>query len=196
VRYAKRPHGRCPECDSLERHRKLARSQACLLDDGAGRHALEVGPLNQRVFGEHLRRRGWRYTSIDQSRRGNSADPRDTSFVDLEIDLCDLAPFKEGSVQLVIGQHVLDEIVKYRRALTEIARVLQGGGTALLEIPFDPYLRESQSHPPAEYGKVWRFGLGLPNTMRKHFDEVDLLSYREGRAEGQLFICRIHPHDR
>jgi SAM-dependent methyltransferase len=174
----------------MERHRKLVRSQAPLLDRGAGRHALEVGPLNPRVFGEYLRRRGWRYTSVDQSHRGNPVDPRDTSFVDLEVDLCDLAPFAEGSVQLVIAQHVIEEIVEYRRALAEIARVLRGGGTALLEIPFDPTLRESQSQPPAAYGNVWRFGSELPDAMRRHFDEVDVLTYREGRHGGQLFICR------
>ena len=132
----------------MERHRKLVRSQGHLLDSGAGRHALEAGPLNRRVFGEYLRARGWRYTSIDQSHRGNPADPRDVSFVDLEVDLCALAPFADGAVQLFIAQHVIEEIVEYRRALAEIARVLRGGGTALLEIPFDPTRRESQSQPP------------------------------------------------
>lgn len=175
----------------MERHRTLARSQAHLLDHGAGCGALEVGPLNPRVFGEYLRARDWRYTSIDQSRRGNPVDPRDTGFVDLEIDLCDLAPFAEGSVQLVIAQHVIEEIVTYRRALAEIARVLCGGGTALLEIPFDPTRRESRRHPPAAYGNVWRFGSELPDVAREHFDEVDVLSYREGQYGGQLLVCRI-----
>jgi SAM-dependent methyltransferase len=188
--YAGRPAARCAECDAMERHRKLVRGQAHLLEHGAGRHALEVGPLNRRVFGDYLRRRGWRYTSIDQSHRGNPVDPRDTSFVDLEVDLCDLEPFAEGSVQLVLAQHVIEEIVDYRRAFAEIARVLRGGGTALLEIPFDPSRRDSQSQPPAAYGNVWRFGAELPDVAREHFDEVDVLSYREGRHNGQLLICR------
>src|ERR1700689_561796 len=136
--YAGRPAARCTECDAMERHRKLVRSQADLLGHGEGRHALEVGPLNRRVFGDYLRAQGWHYTSIDQSRRGNPVDPRDTSFVDLEVDLCDLEPFADGSVQLVLAQHVIEEIVDYRRAFAEIARVLHGGGAALLEIPFDP----------------------------------------------------------
>jgi hypothetical protein len=177
----------------MERHRKLVRSQAHLLDRGAGRHALEVGPLNPRVYGEFLRARGWHYTSIDQSHRGNPVDPRDTSFVDREVDLCDLAPFAEGSVALLIAQHVIEEVVEYRRALSEIARVLHGGGTALLEIPFDPTRRASQSQPPAAYGNVWRFGSELPEVMREHFDEVDILTYREGRHSGQLLVCRTAP---
>lgn len=177
----------------MERHRKLVRAQAPLLEEGAGRHALEVGPLNPLVFGGYLRKRGWRYTSIDQSQRGNPVDPRDTSFVDLQADLCDLSRFAAGSVQLVIAQHVIEEIVDYRQALAEIARVLRGGGTALLEVPFDPTRRESQSQPPAAYGNVWRFGSELPDVAREHFEEVDVLSYREGRHGGQLLICRTAP---
>ncbi len=191
VEYSGRPVARCSGCNALERHRKLARSQAALLDRGAGRCALEVGPLNPRVFGEYLRARGWSYTSIDQSRRGNPVDPRDTSFVDLEADLCDLTHFPDGSVHLVMAQHVIEEIVDYRDALAEIARVLADDGVALLEIPFDPALRESESQPPAAFGNVWRFGAKLPDVTREHFGEVDVLSYREGRHRGTLFICRI-----
>lgn len=190
VEYAGRPAARCGDCDALERHRKLVRSQAELLDRGAGRQALEVGPLNRRVFGDYLRKRGWRYTSIDQSRRGNPVDPRDTSFVDLELNLCDLAPFEDGSVQLVLAQHVIEEIVDYRQAFAEIARVLRGGGTALLEVPFDPARRDSESQPPGAYGNVWRFGAELPDVARAHFDEVDVLAYRENRHNGQMLICR------
>jgi SAM-dependent methyltransferase len=188
--YAGRPAARCAECDAMERHRKLVRSQAHLLEHGASRHALEVGPLNRRVFGDYLRKRGWRYTSIDQSRRGNPVDPRDTSFVDLEVDLCALEPFADGSVQLVLAQHVIEEIVDYRQALAEIARVLWGGGTALLEIPFDPARGDSESQPPGAYGNVWRFGADLPDVARRYFEEVDVLSYREGRHNGHLLICR------
>jgi SAM-dependent methyltransferase len=177
----------------MERHRKLVRSQAHLLDNGAGRRALEVGPLNARVFGDYLRTRGWHYTSIDQSHRGNPVDPRDTSFVDLQVDLCDLSSFAEGAMQLFIAQHVIEEVADYRRALAEISRVLQGGGTALLEIPFDSTRRESVSQPPAAYGNVWRFGSDLPEVMREHFEEVDVLTYREGRHGGQLSICRTTP---
>lgn len=176
----------------MERHRKLARSQATLLGAGGGRQALEVGPLNPRVFGEYLSRRGWRYTSVDQSLRGNPVDPRDTSFVDLELDLCELSPYQDDSVQLLLAQHVIEEIPDYRGALAEISRVLSPGGTALLEIPFDQARRNSESQPPGAYGNVWRFGSELPDVAREHFDEVDVLSYREGRHSGQLLICRNH----
>jgi SAM-dependent methyltransferase len=177
-------------CNSLERHRKLARSQAALLEHGEGRCALEVGPLSPRVFGDYLRARGWHYTSIDQSLKGNPVDPRDTSFVDVELDLCHLEPFADDSVRLVIAQHVIEEIADFQRAFAEIARVLCADGTALLEIPFDAALPRSQSQPPAAFGNVWRFGAELPDLARQHFSEVDVLCYREGRHRGHLFSCR------
>jgi SAM-dependent methyltransferase len=190
VEFSGRPNARCAVCNSLERHRKLARSQAALLERGHGRSALEVGPLSPRVFGDYLRDRGWRYTSIDQSMQGNPVDPRDTRFVDGEVDLCHLEPFADGSQQLVMAQHVIEEIVEFRRAFAEIARVLSNDGTALLEIPFDPAQPRSQSQPPAAFGNVWRFGAELPDLAREHFAEVDVLCYREGAHRGHLFICR------
>jgi SAM-dependent methyltransferase len=190
VEFSGRPLARCAECNSLERHRKLARSQAALLEHGEGRRALEIGPLNPRVYGDYLRARGWHYTGIDQSLKGNPVDPRDTSFVDVEVDLCHLEPFGDGSVQLVLAQHVIEEIVDFQRAFAEIARVLSVDGTSLLEIPFDSALPRSHSQPPAAFGNVWRFGAELPDLAREHFGEVDVLCYREGRHRGHLFICR------
>ncbi|HST55763.1 MAG TPA: methyltransferase domain-containing protein [Solirubrobacteraceae bacterium] len=190
VEFSGRPTARCSGCSALERHRKLARAHLGLLEQGEGQRALEVGPLNQRVFGEFLREHGWQYTAIDQSRRGNPLDPRDTGFVDLEADLCDLTAFAADSIQLLLAQHVIEEIPDYRRAFAEIARVLAPNGTALLEIPHDPARPRSESQPPGAFGNVWRFGADLPDVAREHFGEVDVLSYREGGFRGQLLTCR------
>ena len=190
VEFSGRPHARCAVCDALKRHRKLARSQAALFEHGDGRSVLEIGPLNPRVFGEHLRARGWRYTSVNQSRQGNPMDPRDTGFIDFEVDLCQLEPFADDSLALVMAQHVIEEIADFMQAFAEIARVLSADGAALLEIPFDAALPRSQSQPPCGFGNVWRFGADLPDLARKHFGEVDVLCYREGHHRGELFICR------
>ncbi len=190
VEFSGRPAARCVTCGALERHRKLARSQADLLAHGEGRQALEIGPLSPWVFGRYLRERGWRYAGADRWRRGNPADPRDTSFIDLETDLCDLSAFEDRSVHLVLIQHVIEEIPEYRRAFEEIARVLADDGVALLEIPFDPTRPQSERQPPDGFGNVWRFGADLPDVARRHFAEVDVLSYLEGRHRGQLLVCR------
>jgi SAM-dependent methyltransferase len=190
VEFNGRPAARCTSCGALERHRKLARSQAGLLAGGEGRQALEIGPLNAWVFGRYLRERGWRYVGADRWRRGNPADPRDTSFIDLEVDLCDLSMFEDRSMHLVLAQHVIEEIPEYRRAFAEVARVLADDGVALLEIPFDSTSPGSERQPVDGFGNVWRFGADLPDVVRRHFAEVDVLSYLEDHHRGQLLVCR------
>jgi SAM-dependent methyltransferase len=177
-------------CDALERHRALAREMHELLREGHGRQALEAGPTSRRVFGGFLRERGWRYLSIDQSRTGHPNDRRFVGFIDHEADLCDLSLFDPGSIELVVAQHVIEEIPAFQTALAEIARVLAPGGTALLEIPFDPALERSQRHPPGRYGNVWRFGADLPGVVAGHFGQAEIVELREARYFGRLFVCR------
>lgn len=190
VEFAGRPAARCVECDALERHRALAREMAELVRDGRGRGALEVGPASPRVFGDFLRERGWRYQSVDQSRRGNPNDPRAVGFIDYEADLCDLSLFAQDSMHLVIVQHVIEEIVDFELALAELARVLAPEGTALLEIPFDTALESSERQPPNHFGNVWRFGADLPRRVGEHFADVDIVELREAGYVGRLLVCR------
>ncbi len=190
VEFSGRPAGRCADCGALERQRLLARSQAEVIADGAARRAVEVGPLNARVFGEHLRSRGWRYTSIDQSRRGHANDPRAVNFIDLEADLRDLSPFATDSIGLVIAQHVIEEIPEYDLALAEIARILDVDGTALLEIPFDPARARSERKDADRFGNVWRFGADLPDLVRRFFGAVEVVDLAEGAYAGSLLVCR------
>jgi hypothetical protein len=190
VEYAGRPNARCSSCDALERHRRIARVYESLFPDGGGgRRAMEVGPLSRDVFGAFLRRRGWDYTAIDQSERGNPVDERDVSFADLIIDLVALDGIETDSVHLFFAQHVIEEIVEHEQALREIARVLAPGGMALLEIPFDWSRRQSESQPPAAYGNVWKFGADLPIAVRAALPQTDILDYVEGNFRGHLFIC-------
>lgn len=190
MEFAGRRDARCEECDALERHRALAQQMSELLRDGAGRGALEAGPASPRVFGGFLRERGWRYQSIDQSRRGNPNDPRAVGFIDHEADLRDLSLFADDSMHLIIVQHVIEEIADFEAALAELARVLAPGGTALLEIPFDPGLEYSERHPPNHYGNVWRFGADLPHRVGEHFADVEVVGLQEAQYFGRLLVCR------
>jgi SAM-dependent methyltransferase len=190
VEFAQRPQALCVTCRALERHRALARSQAQVLSDGAGRRALEIGPLSPRVFGDFLRDRGWIYTSVDQSRSGNARDPRAVGFIDFEADASDLSAFPDSSLQLVMAQHVIEEIAEYESALAEIARVLGAGGSALLEIPFDPARPRSERQDPDGFGNVWRFGGDLLDVVAGHFDELRVEEMAEGVYAGRLLVCR------
>ncbi|HXC23146.1 MAG TPA: methyltransferase domain-containing protein [Solirubrobacteraceae bacterium] len=174
----------------MERHRALARQMSELLGDGKGHRALEAGPVSPRVFGGFLSERGWRYQSIDQSRRGNPNDPRAVGFVDEEADLCQLSQITDDSMHLVVVQHVIEEIPSYRTALAEIARVLARDGVALLEIPFNQSLERSERHPPNHYGNVWAFGADLPGVVAEHFAHAEVIGLREAKYFGRLFVCR------
>lgn len=190
MEFAGRREARCEECDALERHRALARQMSELLRNGAGRGALEAGPASPRVFGGFLRERDWHYQSIDQSRQGNPRDPRAVGFIDHEADLRDLSLFADGSMHLVIVQHVIEEIPDFELAIAELARVLAPAGTALLEIPFDPGQERSERQPPNHYGNVWRFGADLPGTVAEYFADVDVVGLQEGQYFGRLLVCR------
>lgn len=190
VEHAQRPGALCLTCGALERHRALARSQAHLMADGRERRALEIGPLSPRVFGDFLRERGWIYTSVDQSRNGNARDPRAVGFIDFEADACDLSAFSDASLQLVMAQHVIEEIVDYERALAEISRVLTAGGHALLEIPFDAARVRSERQDADGFGNVWRFGADLPDVVRGHFDGLGIEEMAEGVYASHLLVCR------
>jgi hypothetical protein len=190
VEFSGRPAGRCAECGALERQRLLARSQAALIAQGAGRRAVEVGPLSARVFGDFLRDRGWEYTSIDQSRRGHANDPRAVDFIDREADLRDLSMFATHSIGLLIAQHVIEEIPEYDLALAEIVRILALDGTALLEIPFDSSRAHSERKDADHFGNVWRFGADLPDLVRRFFGWVEVVDLAEGAYAGSLLVCR------
>lgn len=187
--FSGRPGAVCGGCGALERHRCLARSQASRLESGGGRTALEVGPLNRRVFGDFLRDRGWIHVCVDRSRRGHANDPRAVDFVDFEADMRDLTRFASGSVDVLIAQHVIEEIPDYGHALAETARVLSGRGTALLEIPFDPGRPDSERHEPDRFGNVWRFGVDLLDAVREHLVEIDVVELAEGAYAGRLIVA-------
>ncbi len=143
-------------------------------------------------FKGYLERHGWKVVSIDKWRRGNPYDPRDVRFVDLELDLVDMSRFADGTFDLVIAQHVIEEVPEYRQALDEIRRVVQPGGLALLEIPFDRRRERSQPQPPDRFGNVWRFGIDLPDEVDARFDAVEAHELREGDYRGEVMACQVH----
>jgi len=190
--HAARRRAHCASCGSLERHRALATQFRAFLEHGHGRRSLEIGPVSRMCFKGYLERHGWKVVSIDKWRRGNPYDPRDVRFVDLELDLVDMSRFADGTFDLVIAQHVIEEVPEYRQALDEIRRVVQPGGLALLEIPFDRRRERSQPQPPDRFGNVWRFGIDLPDEVDARFDAVEAHELREGDYRGEVMACQVH----
>jgi SAM-dependent methyltransferase len=159
------------------------------LTNGAGRQALEAGPLNRRVFGDFLRARGWRYVAIDRFKTAGTRESHAAPLIDHPVDLVDLAPLSDASFDLFLAQHVLEEIEDYERALDEIARVLRPGGLVAVEIPFDPQREVSRRHPADKFGNVWAFGADLPRVVARRFARTEVLNMEEAPYSGRLLLC-------
>ena len=114
---AGRPDARCPGCNSYERHRVLwlwMRDRGGVFDERLA--VLHIAP--ESVFEARMRALpNLEYTGADLFPTGEQ----------VRVDLTDI-PFEPGSFDLVICNHVLDEIPDDRLALREIHRVLRAGG--------------------------------------------------------------------
>ncbi len=117
--------GKCPVCNSLERHRfgwyYLQREG--LLRGPAMQTMLHIAPevpLRRRL----TRLPNFRYITGDAMRQR----------IDVKLDLT-LLPFDDDIVDLLYCSHVLEHIPDDIAAMTEIRRVLRDGGSAILMFP-------------------------------------------------------------
>jgi SAM-dependent methyltransferase len=117
-----RPDARCPGCNSFERHRVLwmwMRDRGGVFDQRLT--VLHIAP--EEVFESRMRALpNLEYTGGDLFPRGEQ----------VRVDLTDI-PFEPASFDLVICNHVLDEIPDDRLALREIHRVLRPGGRLITQ---------------------------------------------------------------
>jgi SAM-dependent methyltransferase len=160
-----------------------------LVLSGSGR-CLEVAALNPFVFGGWLRARGWSYESVDTRRLREASDPGGfDTFIDHDADVTDLRFAGGGTYELLILQHVLEEVGDYRAALDELARVLEPGGRAILEIPFADDTPATRHKDPDRYGNRWRFGTDLLTDLEARFAAVELHRLAEDPYTGTFFVC-------
>jgi SAM-dependent methyltransferase len=143
-----RPDARCPRCNSYERHRVLwmwLRDRGELFD--AELDLLHVAP--EPVFEQRLRALPkLRYVAGSLFPSGEQ----------VRVDLTDI-PFESGSFDVVLCNHVFDEIPDDRRALAEIHRVLRPGGRLITQTPVDKRRDTTYEDPslsPAERRRVFQ----------------------------------------
>ncbi len=169
----------CPSCFSLERHRLLWLWWRRETDFFTTPYRiLHVAP--EQCFVSRFRRiKDWDYTTADL----------ESPMADIHFDLHEI-PLADGSFDWVICNHVLEHVADDRRVMSEILRILDQGGRAILQVPLDPDLAETHEDPlivdPAErerqFGQrdhVRRYGRDFPDRLREAgFDvqEIDLLS--------------------
>ena len=160
---------RCPKCNSLERQRAL---WYLLNRDNMIRpnmKVLEIAPLNNLVFRKYFEDAGCQYICIDKWKHGNPLDKRDTSWIDYEMDICSLE-FDDETFDLVIVQHVIEEVPDDLKAFMEIARVLKSDGYALLEVPHDKNLRKTIEYDtPQKFGNLRKYGVDFYSKIESIF---------------------------
>ena len=164
---------RCPVCSSLERQRALW----LLLDRDnlikPGMKVLEISPLNNKIYRQYFEEAGCEYVCIDKWKHGNPLDKRDTSWIDYEMDVCDLK-FEDNTFDLVLMQHVIEEVPDDMKAFSEIARVTKLNGFALLEVPHNKNMRKTIEYSePQKFGNLRQYGVDFYERIKEFF------AYRE-----------------
>jgi SAM-dependent methyltransferase len=171
-----RPDARCPRCNSYERHRVLwmwMRDQGVLEGD---LDVLHIAP--EPVFEHRLRAMpNLRYTGGDLFPQGEQ----------VRVDLMAI-PFPDRSFDLVICNHVLDEVPDDRVAIAEIHRVLKPGGRLVTQTPLHPERDTTFDAPslsPAERRRVFQTAddvrvysaTGLLERLSEPGFDVELVDY-------------------
>ncbi|MEA2439351.1 MAG: hypothetical protein QOH76_775 [Thermoleophilaceae bacterium] len=171
-----RQDARCPRCNSYERHRVLwlwLRDRGRL--ESGSLDVLHVAP--EPVLEGRIRALpGVRYT-------GGSLFPTGDQ---VRVDLTD-APFPDGSFDVVLCNHVFDEIPDDRGALSEIHRVLRTGGRLITQTPVDKSRARTYEDPslsPARRREVFMtaddvriYGLDFRDRLADAGFDVQVVDY-------------------
>lgn len=171
-----RPDARCPLCNSYERHRV----QWMWLRDRGELDRGEVDLLHvapEPVLEARLRALpAVRYTAGSLFPTGDQ----------VRVDLTEI-PFADGSFDVILCNHVFDEIPDDRRALAEIHRVLRRGGRLITQTPVDKSRAttyEDPSLPPARRREVFQtaddvrvYGLDFRDRLAGVGFDVQVIDY-------------------
>jgi SAM-dependent methyltransferase len=176
-----RRNARCPQCGALERHRAIVAELEQRLLVRAGSRCLDVGGIPP--FEKWFRARGERYVSLSLG---------DPASVCMDVEAIG---FADASFHLILDSHVLEYVSDYRKALGELWRVLQPGGTMLLTEAYlygQPETCEFGKAVPAATFMVRRFGDDLVHFLEEAGFQVSRWDYtgRNNATGDYFFLCR------
>jgi SAM-dependent methyltransferase len=163
--YSGRPDVRCPRCNSFERHRVL---WMWLRDRGGifGERLDMLHAAPETAYEQKLRAMpGLGYVAGNLYPSGRDQ---------VRVDLTEI-PFEAESFDVVLCNHVFDEIPDDRRALAEIHRVLRPGGRLISQTPVDKQRAETFEDPALS-----------PSERRAVFHTAD-----DVRIYGRDFVDRL-----
>ncbi len=152
---------------------------------------LEVAPRTAWVFGGFLAARGWSYEGADRWDLRGASDPAAfRTFIHHDADATDLRFAADASYELLVAQHVFAQVPDYRAALDEAARVLEPGGRAILDIPWNRQAKVTRGHPRNRHGNVWSFGGDIVDRLAARFHRVEYVTMSEDDFPVGVFLCR------
>jgi SAM-dependent methyltransferase len=129
----------CPACDASDRERLYALffdREFSALDRGRRYRLVEFAPsvtlrrkLNSFPFIE--------YRSADLFRKT----------VDDRIDITDMKPYGDGSIDVFLCSHILEHVPDDRKAMSELYRILKPGGFGIVMVPLVHGVEDTQESP-------------------------------------------------
>lgn len=173
-----RKHAKCPNCNSLERHRiqYIVLKEILQNFQPSQKKMLHFAPelFFRKFFAEQFAE----YETADIAMRN----------VDHEVDIQDL-PFADATYDFVFASHVLEHIPDDRKALQEIRRILKPGGIAVLPVPV--ICEQTVEYPepnPYEDCHVRAPGKDYFDRYNDYFDRVKQYSSEQLPEKYQLFM--------
>lgn len=154
----------CPSCDARSRHRGLMSVLPETIASAPDGKWLYVAPEQtlMRNLLAHLPRE--RVVTTDLF----SED------VDLPAQDLQRLSIPDASFAGVVCNHVLEHVADDRAAIAELARILVPGGRAIITIPGDFPVRETQEWgEPRENGHFRHYGMDVVDRLQKSFAAVD-----------------------
>ncbi|PLX10947.1 MAG: SAM-dependent methyltransferase, partial [Marinilabiliales bacterium] len=185
----------CPKCLSLERHRLLwmfLKNKTEFFHKNY--QVLHIAP--EQPFVQRFRNlANLKYTTADL----------ESPLADIKLDIREM-PIKDCSYDVVICNHVLEHIDNEEKALSEVYRVLELNGWAILQVPID-YSRETTFEDSSitdreerekifgQYDHVRVHGRDYPKRLEKAGFKVSVENYLDTFSEKDKDLLRLQKEE-
>lgn len=145
-----RKNARCPECKALERHRL-----EWVLLDKLGMFSPAPGAIAHFAPEPGIEKRFRQLPPPTRYRTADIVPGRAEEEVNVEA-----IPWPDGSVDLLICDHVLEHVDDDRAAMRELARVLADDGVAMINVPLTKGTTDEDPSVTDPQERLRRFGQG------------------------------------
>ncbi len=154
----------CPSCNSRSRHRGLRYLYEEILDGHNNRtRVLHFAP--EPILADFIRRK---YKEIEYFTTDFILEDVDFRNEDIQ-----KLSFSDQSFDIIFCNHVIEHVEDDDAAISEMARVLRGGGIAVITIPGDWNQKETYYFPDLRHNGHYRhYGLDIVEKLEKHFSSV------------------------